>query len=149
MFSLYALLGEGAPAISIESLATELKSWFRDEPGFTAQYEQLPFAKQKSLTLRWDTWMARLSYEEGKRVIEDSVEIGRILGSAAPPKLASIDKRIRAVFGDDDAQRFTNQMIHIMDFLCGIKGAIVFDPQQKNIVPPPGQKDEEPPKARH
>ena len=72
MFSLYALLGEGAPAISTESLAAELGSLFRDEQGFSLQYEQLPFAKHKSLTLRWGTWLARLGYEEGKKVVEDS-----------------------------------------------------------------------------
>jgi hypothetical protein len=149
MFSLYALLGEGAPAISTESLAAELGSLFRDEQGFSLQYEQLPFAKHKSLTLRWGTWLARLSYEEGKKVVEDSAEISRILGPAAPPKLAGIDKRIRAVFGDDDAREYTNQTIHLMDFLHGIKGAIVFDPQQKDIIQPPEQKDKESTKSRH
>jgi hypothetical protein len=143
MFSLYALLREGAPAISTESLAAELKSLFRDDTEFSLQYEQLPFAKQKSLTLRWGTWLARLSYEEGKKVIDDSAEISRILGPAAPPKLASIDKRIRAVFGDDAAQEYTNQMICLIDFLCGIKGAIVFDPQQKDIVRLSQQKGKE------
>lgn len=136
MFSLYALLGEASPTISTESLATELESLFPGDEELSLQLEQLPFAKQKSVTLRWGTWLARLSYEEGKKVIEDSAEISRILGVAAPPKLASVDKRIRAVFGDDDAHEYTNQMICLMDFLRGIKGAIVFDPQQKDIFQP-------------
>jgi len=149
MFSLYALLGEGAPAVSPESLADELKSLFRNDAGFSLQYEQLPFAKHKSVTLRWGTWLARLNYEEGKKVVDDSAEISRILGSAAPPKLASIDKRIRAVFGDDEAREYTNQTIDLMEFLRGIKGAIVFDPQQKDILGPPGQKDKDSTKSRH
>jgi hypothetical protein len=149
MFSLYALLGEGAPAISTESLAAELKGLFRDEEGFSLQFEQLPFAKQKSLALRWGAWLARLTYEEGKKVIEDSAEISRILGPSAPPKLAGIDKRIRAVFSDDEAREYTNQMIYLMDFLQGIKGAIVFDPQQKDIVKPAGRKDQESTRDRH
>jgi hypothetical protein len=40
MFSLYALLGEGAPVISAESLAAELKGLFRDQEGFSLQHEQ-------------------------------------------------------------------------------------------------------------
>ena len=142
-------MATASPAISTESLAAELKSLFRDEEGFSLQYEQLPFAKHKSLTLRWGTWLARLSYEEGKKVVEDSAEISRILGAAAPSKLASIDKRIRAVFGDDDAREYTNQTLHLMDFLRGIKGAIVFDPQQKDIIQPPEQKDKEATESRH
>jgi hypothetical protein len=115
-------------------LASELEKLFRDDEGFSLRCEQLPFAKHKSVMLRWGTWLAQLSYEEGKRVIDDSVEISRILGPAAPPKLACIDKRIRAVFDDDDAREFTNQTLYLMDFLRGIKGAIVFDPQQKDII---------------
>jgi hypothetical protein len=149
MFSLYALLGEGAPAITTESLGAELQTLFRDEQGFSLQYEQLPFAKHKSVTLRWGTWMARLSYEEGKKVVEDSAEISRTLGAAAPPKLAAIDKRIRAVFADDDAREYTDQTVDLMEFLRNIKGAIVFDPQQKDILQPPGQKDKESPESRH
>jgi hypothetical protein len=122
---------------------------FRDERGFSLQYEQLPFAKHKSLTLRWGTWLARLSYEEGKKVVEDSAEISRILGPGAPPKLAGIDKRIRTVFGDDEAREYTNQPIHLMDVLRGSKGAIVFDPQQKDIIRPPEQKNKESTKSRH
>ena len=136
MFSIYALLGESSPEMSTESLAAQLKSLFRNEEGFSLQFEKLPFWKDPSLALRWTTWFARVCYEEGKRVAEDSAEIARILGSAAPVKLAGIDKRIRVVFGDDDAREYTNQIIYLMDFLCGIDGAIVFDPQQKDIVNP-------------
>jgi hypothetical protein len=136
MFSIYTLLGESSPAMSPESLAAQLESLFRKEEGFSLQFEKLPFAKDRSLALRWGTWFARVSHEAGKFVAEDSAEIARILGSAAPAKVAGIDKRIRVVFGDDDAGEYTNQMICLMDFLCGIDGAIVFDPQQKDIVKP-------------
>jgi hypothetical protein len=40
-------------------------------------------------------------------------------------------------------------MIHLMDFLRGIKGAILFDPQQNDIVQPPGQNDKESTESRH
>jgi hypothetical protein len=134
MFSIYALLGQSSPGMSAELLAAHLKGLFRNEEGFSLQFEKLPFWKDPSLALRWRTWFARVCYEEGKRVADDSAEIARILGSAAPAKLAAIDKRIRVVFGDDDAHEYTNQMIDLMDFLCRIDGAIVFDPRQKDIV---------------
>ena len=38
--------------------------------------------------------------------------------------------------------------IHLMDFLHGIRGAIVFDPQQKDIIQPPEQKDKEATESR-
>jgi hypothetical protein len=100
MFSIYTLLGESSPAMSPESLAAQLESLFRKEEGFSLQFEKLPFAKDRSLALRWGTWFARVSYEAAKSVAEDSAEIAGILGSAAPAKLAGIDKRIRVVFGD-------------------------------------------------
>lgn len=133
-FSIYALLGEGAPTITNESLALDLKHFFRNEEGFSIQFEQLPFAKNKTLALRWGTWLVRVSYEEGANVLQDSAEINKIVGSVAPYDLASINKRIRVVYGDDDAQEYTNQIIYLMDFLREIPGTVMFDPQQKDLV---------------
>lgn len=134
MFSIYALLGEGAPAITNESLASDLKHLFRNDESFSLQFEQLPFAKNKTLALRWGNWLARVSYEEGANVVQDSADIGTIVGSAAPYDLSRIAKRIRVVFSDDDKREYTNQIIHLMDFLRGIPGVIIFDPQQKDLV---------------
>lgn len=133
-FSIYALLGEGAPTITNESLALDLKHFFRNEEGFSIQFEQLPFAKNKTLALRWGTWLVRVSYEEGANVLQDSAEINKIVGSAVPYALANINKRIRVVYGDDDAQEYTNQIIYLMDFLREIPGTVMFDPQQKDLV---------------
>lgn len=134
MLTMYALLGEEAPTITNESLASDLEYFFRNEEGFSLQLEQLPFAKNKTLALRWGSWLARVSYEEGGSVAQDSVEIGKIVGSGAHYGIANINKRIRVVFGDDDKQEYTNQIIYLMDFLREIKGVIVFDPQQGDLV---------------
>jgi hypothetical protein len=136
MMSLYAMLGEGAPAVSSEWMAAELVSLFVNWEGFSWEYSQLPLAKHKSVALRWGKWLVRFNYEEGKFVAAESAEISKILGPAAPPNLACIDKRIRVVFHDDPAREYTDQGIEIIEFLRGIKGAIVFDPQRKNIMEP-------------
>jgi hypothetical protein len=132
MFSIYALLGETAPSISNESLASDLNRFFRDEKDFKLQLELLPFSK-KSVALRWGNWLARISYEEGENVAQDSREVSKIVGAAVGQNLRTINRRIRVVFGDDDTQEYTNQIICLLDFLRGIEGAILFDPQQGDL----------------
>ncbi len=133
-FALYALLGEQAPHISNESLASDLQSFFKNEEGFSLDFEQLPFAKSKTLVLRWDGWLVRVSYEEGKNVEADSWEIQKIVGASAPYNLSDINRRVRVIFGNDDAREFTSQIIYLMDFLRAIPGVVIFDPQQNNLV---------------
>lgn len=133
-FALYALFGERAPHMSNESLASDLQSFFKDEDGFSLEFEQLPFARGKTLALRWGRWLVRVSYEDGKNVEADSQEIQKIVGASAPFDLARINRRVRVVFGDDDAQEYTNQIIYLTDFLRAIPGVVIFDPQQNNLV---------------
>jgi hypothetical protein len=45
-----------------------------------------------------------------------------------------IRKRIRAVFDDDDGGEHTNRAVNMIEFLTAIPGAVVFDPQQNDIV---------------
>jgi hypothetical protein len=133
-FSIYALLGEEAPAMTNESLASDLKSFFCKENDFSIQFEQLPFAKHKTLALWWGTWLVRVHYEEGDNVARDSAEISKIVGPACPHDLASRSRRIRIVFGDDDTGEYTNQVIYLMDFFREIPGTIMFDPQQRDLI---------------
>lgn len=133
-FSLYALLSEKAPQTSNESLAADLNKYFQDEEGFILDFEQLPFAKNRTLVLRWGMWAVRISYEEGAAVQIDSNEIQKRLGSAFGVDVSNIARRIRVVFGSDDELHFTNQIIYIIDFLREINGAIIFDPQKNDLV---------------
>lgn len=133
-FSIYALLSDESPAVSSESLAAHIEKFFRKEEGFSWQFEQLPFAKTKTIALRWGSWLVRVAYEEGKNVLQDSADIAKIVGAAVPAGVADIGRRIRVVFSDDDGQKYTNQIIFVMDFLRDIPGAIVFDPQQKDLI---------------
>jgi hypothetical protein len=117
-----------------ESLASDLKSFFSKERDFSIQFEQLPFAKHKTLALRWGAWLVRVHYEEAANVTQDSAEIGKIVGSAAPYDLAGITRRIRVVFSDGDLREYTNQIICLMDFLREIPGAVLFDPQRRDLI---------------
>lgn len=133
-FSLYALLSDEAPPMSNESLAEDLKTYFRNEEGFLLQFEQLPFTSNKTLALRWDSWLVRVSYEEGKEVTDDAVEIQKRTAATSGMDVSATRRRIRLVFGDDDAQQYTNQVIYLIDFLKEIPGVVIFDPQQNDFV---------------
>ncbi|QYF93484.1 hypothetical protein KY495_22940 [Massilia sp. PAMC28688] len=133
-FTVYALMQDNAPPMSNDTLAEDLKRHFRDEEGFSLTFEQLPFASDKSLALRWDDWLVRISYEEGEEVINDSIEIQRRTGADSGHDVSRIRRRIRAVFGSDETQEYTNQMIYVLDYLKELEGVIVFDPQQNDFV---------------
>lgn len=130
-FTVYALLTDRAPALCVQSLASELETFFRGDAALSLTFEQLPFAAQRSLALRWEIWLARISYEEGARVEEDSREIALRTGIAS---IAGIGRRVRVVFGSDDAQAYTNQIIYLLDFLKAIDGVLLFDPQQNDWI---------------
>ncbi|KJK04784.1 MAG: hypothetical protein ACTHNO_14295 [Ralstonia sp.] len=133
-FSLLALLTEESPALSNESLAAELTTYFKNEEDFTLKFERLPFAKSDTLALRWGNWLVRVAYEEGGRIKDESAQIQQLLGARAPQDLSGIDRRVRVVFGDDEHLEYTNQIIYVMDFLREITGSIVFDPQKNEVV---------------
>lgn len=133
-FSYYALLNQDAPAISNESLAADLKNYFRNEDGFSLELEELPFSKGKTLALRWEGWLVRVCYEEGDAVRIDSAEIQSRIGSSHDFDVSNIRRRIRVVFGSDDERRFTNEIIYVVDFLKEIKGVLIFDPQRNDFV---------------
>lgn len=46
-FSIYALIGDKAPIVTIESLASDLRRFFRNEEKFSFKFEQLPFARMR------------------------------------------------------------------------------------------------------
>ncbi|MGF1425789.1 hypothetical protein [Kitasatospora sp. LaBMicrA B282] len=135
-FTLHALLGPESPAMSNESLAADLSARFDGRGDFSLRFGRLPFSNHPLLALRWGSWPVQVSYEEGEYVAKDSRHIQATLGTTAPFDVSGITRRIRVVFGSDDARDFTDRIIELMDFLCSIRGAVVFDPQQGDVVGP-------------
>ncbi|KRB02279.1 hypothetical protein [Lysobacter sp. Root690] len=133
-FVLYALLGEDSPLTSIERIDTELGRCFALETDLVAQFEVLPFTTERSLRLRWPNWAILVFYEDGPSVLADSREIQRIAGTPDIPDLSGIGRRVRVVFGSDDDRVYTNHVIWMMEYLCGIEGAFVFDPLRKEFI---------------
>ncbi len=133
-FSLYALLGDDAPRMSVESLAEDLRTFFRNEKDFSLKSEELPFSSNKTLALRWNDWLVRVNYEEGDHVKADSMTIQKRATPPAGLDVSHISRRIRVVFGSDDEQRYTNQIIFVIDFLKAIGGVSIFDPQQNDFM---------------
>ena len=134
MFALYGLLGEGSPPFSEEALARELSRHFSTDGRVTVSLRPLPFGGRRQVALIWPSWQVNAYYEEGDLVAEDSAEIQRRLGAAAPAGLSRIRRRIRAVFDDDDSRDHTNEVVEMFRFLTAIPGAVVFDPQRNDIM---------------
>ena len=134
MFVLYGLLGEGAPPFTDEVLLRELGRSFGGDGRLSVSSRALPFGGRRSVVLSWPSWQVSVTYEEGDLVAEDSAEIYRRLGAAAPRGLPGIRNRIRAVFGDDDGRHYTNEAVQVLQFLTAIPGAVVFDLQHNDII---------------
>jgi hypothetical protein len=134
VFTLYGLLGKESPPFSDEVLARELGRHFSTDGRVTVSLRPLPFGGRRQVALSWPSWQVNAYYEEGDRVAEDSAEIQRRLGAAAPAGLWRIRRRIRAVFDDDDSRDHTNEAVEMFQFLTAIPGAVIFDPQQNDIM---------------
>jgi len=137
MFTMLALLTAGAPDVPIETVAEKAQALFGRDPAFRFEYEVLPFNTQRNLILRWKSWTARLfceTAEDDETVAEDSIQIAKILGKSAPAGIADCTRRVRAVFYDDPEEQYIDEMVEITSMLKQFRGAVVFDPQKKDIV---------------
>jgi hypothetical protein len=67
-------------------------------------------------------------------VVQDSVDIANVTGSSAPFDVSNIDRRVRLVFSDDEGNEHTNQVLYLFDFLRAKRGAVLFDPQQREFI---------------
>lgn len=135
MFSLYALLGPDSPEITTDWLAAEFRDSFSRDENFRLSMVRLPFLKEPSVSLRWGSWLARVTYEEGDRVEADSRHIQDVIGGSVPFDVSNVRRRIRVVFSDDEAREFTNEIILVVDVLRAIDGVVLFDPQQNGLWP--------------
>ena len=133
-FTLYALLSEASPPMTVETLETQLSTFFRNDSALRIQRERLPFSRADSLALWWGNWLVRIAYEEGAQVEEESFEISKRVGNAAPFDLSGIYRRVRVVFGADDARETTNEIIYVIDFLKEVPGVAIFDLLQNDFL---------------
>lgn len=132
-FSLYVLLNNEASEISNESLAKNLSEYFKNEIDFSVEFEQIPFTKDRTVALHWGPWLVRIAYEEGLQVTHDSLEIQSRLQSTILD-LSKINKRVRLVISDDDDRQYTNQIIYLIGYFKEIKGTVIYDPQQNDVL---------------
>lgn len=134
-FSLHAFLPDDVAPMTNASLADDLESCFSHDDRFVLEVERLPFSDNDTLALRWDSWMARVSYEEGDEVIADVVAIQAMAPASPANEMAAFSRRIRVVFGSDDDREHTNEIVLIMVFLQKRSGKFVYDPQQNDFLP--------------
>jgi len=134
IFALYALLSETSPPMTVETLETQLSTFFRSDSALRIQRERLPFSRTDSLALWWGKWLVRVAYEEGAQVQEDSIEISKRVGDVAPFDLSGIYRRVRVVFGADEGRENTNEIIYVIDFLKELPGVVIFDLQQNDLL---------------
>jgi hypothetical protein len=132
MFTMVAFLSH-EPELSADALEKRLREYFHEYDGVTITRDRLPTNDDDSIILRWDEWRVRLS-PETRGVSADAIDIAQELGEAAPPGLATWSRWVRAVFGDDPERMYTDQIIEVMEFLKALPGAIVFDPQRRDVL---------------
>ena len=132
-FALYCLLTDESPIISTVSLIEDLRNHFQAESCLIYR-ERLPFATNETVSLKWESWLVRVSYEEGEMVKADSLEIYERTKSFNSNDLSTINRRIRIVFGSDNDKIYTNQVIYLMDFAKEIKGVLIYDPEQNDFL---------------
>ena len=131
-FELYGLLSEGAPDITLDSLASDLKQFFSQTEGFRLDHEDDPFdSSRRNLLLTWGPWWTRVFLESGTEIAAALAEITALAGEDALEKQLEIDRRIRVLFADDQDRTYTNHTIFMMDFLGALPGVAIFDPQRK------------------
>ncbi len=134
-FELHGLLGEEAPDVTLDTLASDLKAFFARTEGFRLEREDDPFDPSlRNLLLRWGTWWTRVFYDAGPGVAAASAEIAELAAEDRKATISRIDRRIRVLFADDDDHVHTNHVIFMIDFLGTIPGVQVFDPQQRTFV---------------
>ena len=131
---LYTLLDERSPPQNIDDLMSQVETEFSRSKDFCAKFERPPLSRNKSIRLQWGTWSADLHYTDGEQAMENIVEIKRRLGDNAPSGLEGRARYVYAVFGADPDDAHVNQSVALMQFLEGIQGAIVFDPQRNKFL---------------
>ena len=135
MISLFCLMQDSSEALGVQDISERLAAFFSGEKGVDISFEENPFdASAKNILLAWDGWWARLFYEQGREVLDDSRTIASICGENSSCLVSSIDKRIRVLFPDDDSRIHTNHVIFVIEFLQSIPGLLIFDPQAKEFV---------------
>jgi hypothetical protein len=116
-FELYGLLGEDAPDITLDSLASYLVQFFSRTDGFQLEREEDPFSpSERNLHLTWNEWWTRVFLESGPDVLADSAAIAESATQDRQEKIGRID-RLRVLCADDENQEHTNHVIFMMDFL--------------------------------
>jgi len=134
-FELYGMLGDKAPDITLDSMASDLRRFFSRTEGFHLELEDDPFgAPARNVLLSWGGWWMRVFYESGPDVAAESAAIAVFADAAVKENVAHIDRRIRVLVADDEDREHTNHAIFMMDFLREISDATIFDPQQQAFL---------------
>jgi len=121
--------------VSNERLEAELRKIFKADKEFSVQHQSV--LERPVLGLRWADWyLATVSYEEGQRVSDDSEVISETLNLPSL-KIDRVTRRIGVVCYDNEEHHCTNEIMHIIDYLCSIEGAVVFDPLKNSLWPHP------------
>jgi len=128
-FELHGLPSEGAPRITLDSLASDLRVCFLRTEGFHLELEADPFdSARRNLLLTWGLWWMKVFIETGPVVAAASAEIAASAGEGSRGRHLAIDRRIRFLFADDQDRRYANHAIFMMDFLGALPGIALFDP---------------------
>ncbi|MGN6153627.1 MAG: hypothetical protein ACTHOH_16720 [Lysobacteraceae bacterium] len=134
-FTLYCLICKKDSEISINYLEKSLAEYFSEDDEFSMEIEEDPFdAGENNLLLSWGDWWIRVFYEVGEDIKEDSQEMAKYAESPFGDAVASLDRRVRVLFEDDDDMQYTNHTIIMIDFLEQRDDLVIFDPLNNKFI---------------
>jgi hypothetical protein len=132
-FTILTMLSKDSPPFNVNRLLQDLENNFPKDDGYRISKSFMPFSKYETLFLSINDWSATFDYEDDSDVLEDSKGISETLGPISTNYLTTAERRIRAVFGDDDAGDYVNEVIYALEFLSDIPGVVLYDPQKGDI----------------
>lgn len=136
MLTLFALLHDPAGAVSKETLIRDLKERFAWAGEYTISTQTLTFPRVTRVVLEKSGWRVTFNIRDKAGMTLSLPELQQMLGKkgALPPDFLAYDKEIAISFGDDPDKRFTNELIHIGEFVReNYPGVVLFDQYKQDF----------------
>ncbi|WP_143326763.1 hypothetical protein [Vandammella animalimorsus] len=136
MFNLFALLYDPTGSVDNDSLMDDLKQrfpWIKEYRVFT---ETLQFPAITRVILEKDGWRVRFNIREQEDMTLSLSRLQKILKkkTALPENFLSYNKELAIGFGDDPDRRFTDEIIHIGEFVReNYPGVVIYDQYNEDV----------------
>ncbi|MDO4723276.1 MAG: hypothetical protein Q4A97_00770 [Comamonadaceae bacterium] len=136
MFNLFALLHDPSGRIDNDSLMRELRQKFPWIGEYVVATEQLSFPDVTLVVLEKEGWRVEFEIREQDSMTLSLSALQKILQkkAALPENFLSYNKELAIGFGDDPDRRFTDEIIHIGEFVReNYPGVVIYDQYNEDV----------------